>query len=86
MIRLFLLLLMAETLKVSPLFIFSIRDLVWFCCAFSDSRSFQTAGCVQDSNELHVVCHLYHIPEGIQDYLVRFSMIYLNAQFSFMIF
>ena len=32
MIRSFLLLLMAETLNVSPLLILSIRDLVWFCC------------------------------------------------------
>ena len=53
MIRSFRLLLMAETLKVSPLLILSIRDLAWFCCASSDSRSFQTAGCVQDSNELN---------------------------------
>ena len=44
MIRSFLLLLMAEALKVSPLLILSIRDLVWFCCASRDSRSFQTAG------------------------------------------
>ena len=43
MIRSFILLLMVETLKVSPLLILSIRDLVWFCCASSDSRSFQTA-------------------------------------------
>ena len=52
MIHSFLLLLTAETLKVPPLVILSIPDLVWFCCASSDSRSFQTAGCVQDSREL----------------------------------
>ena len=86
MIRSFRLLLMAQTLKVSPLLILSIRDLVWFCCAYSDSRRFQTAGCVQDSSELNVVRHHCHIPEVVQDYLVRFSMLFLNARFSIMYF
>ena len=53
MIRSFLLLLTTETLKVAPLHILSICDLIWFCCASIDSRSFQTAGCVQDSRELN---------------------------------
>ena len=53
MIRSFLLLLMAEALKVSPLLILSRGDTVWFCCASRDSRSFQTAGFLQDSRELN---------------------------------
>ena len=48
-----LLLLIAEGTNMSRLLIFSIRNLVWFCCASNDSSSVHTVGWAHDSRELN---------------------------------